>query len=209
MKPKATPVSENTIESPTRGHKEMKNEKKEVFTLQIERMDEYGEYEVVDEMKYAKIYYSFDDAVEDGKKAYDEYSAIEDKPVSVSIMGGEYEMPNGDIYGEPECLETIRAKNRNEFNESMKKINVTKERFEKSRYFTKKYGKLKYVSESGNMYKTNKGKILMFKESIKDIAPGIQDWGTTVYVEPLDVEMSWDDVYYIVKKDCRQYPLLE
>jgi len=187
----------------------MKNEKKEVFTLQIERMDEYGEYEVVDEMKYAKIYYSFDDAVEDGKKAYDEYSAIEDKPVSVSIMGGEYEMPNGDIYGEPECLETIRAKNRNEFNESMKKINVTKERFEKSRYFTKKYGKLKYVSESGNMYKTNKGKILMFKESIKDIAPGIQDWGTTVYVEPLDVEMSWDDVYYIVKKDCRQYPLLE
>ena len=91
----------------------------------------------------------------------------------------------------------------------MKKLNITKERFEKSRYFTKKYGNLEYVSESGNMYKTNKGKVLMFKESIKDIAPGIQDWGTTVYVEPLDVEMSWDDVYYIVKKDCRQYPLLE
>lgn len=91
----------------------------------------------------------------------------------------------------------------------MKKLNITKEQFNSSRYFKNKYGKLEYVSESGKLFKTNKGKVLMFKESIKDIAPGIQDWGTTVYVEPLDVEMSWDDVYYIVKKDCRQYPLLE
>ena len=50
----------------------------------------------------------------------------------------------------------------------MKKLNVTKERFEKSRYFTKKYGKLEYVSESGNLYKTNKGKVLMFKEGLGD-----------------------------------------
>jgi len=47
----------------------------------------------------------------------------------------------------------------------MKKLNITKERFEKSRYFTKKYGKLEYVSESGKLFKTNKGKVLMFKES--------------------------------------------
>ena len=46
----------------------------------------------------------------------------------------------------------------------MKKLNVTKERFEKSRYFQRKYGNLEYVSESGNMYKTNKGMVLMFKE---------------------------------------------
>jgi hypothetical protein len=46
----------------------------------------------------------------------------------------------------------------------MKKLNITKERFEKSRYFNKKYGKLEYVSESGKLFKTNKGKILMFKE---------------------------------------------
>ena len=44
----------------------------------------------------------------------------------------------------------------------MKKLNITKERFEKSRYFTKKYGNLKYVSESGKMYKTDKGKVLKF-----------------------------------------------
>ena len=45
----------------------------------------------------------------------------------------------------------------------MKKLSITKEAFEKSKYFTKKYGKLEYVSESGKMFKTNKGKILMFK----------------------------------------------
>lgn len=47
----------------------------------------------------------------------------------------------------------------------MKKLNITKERFEKSRYFTKKYGKLEYVSESGKLFKTSKGKVLKFNES--------------------------------------------
>lgn len=48
----------------------------------------------------------------------------------------------------------------------MKKLNITKERFEKSRYFKNKYGTLEYVSENGNLYKTNKGKVLTFKEAI-------------------------------------------
>ena len=47
----------------------------------------------------------------------------------------------------------------------MKKLNITKEQFNKSRYFKNKYGKLEYVSESGRLFKTNKGKVLMFKES--------------------------------------------
>lgn len=47
----------------------------------------------------------------------------------------------------------------------MKKLNITKEQFEKSKYFKDKYGKLEYVSESGKMFKTDKGKILRFKES--------------------------------------------
>ena len=46
----------------------------------------------------------------------------------------------------------------------MKKLNITKERFEKSNYFKNKYGKLEYVSESGKLFKTDKGRILMFKE---------------------------------------------
>ena len=50
----------------------------------------------------------------------------------------------------------------------MKKLNITKEAFEKSRYFKNKYGTLEYVSESGKLFKTNKGKVLMFKEGIGD-----------------------------------------
>ena len=47
----------------------------------------------------------------------------------------------------------------------MKKLKITKKQFNESNYFQKKYGTLKYVSESGNVYKTSKGKILKFKES--------------------------------------------
>ena len=51
----------------------------------------------------------------------------------------------------------------------MKKLNITKEQFNKSRYFKTKYGTLEYVSESGKIFKTNKGKVLMFKESFTDM----------------------------------------
>ena len=45
----------------------------------------------------------------------------------------------------------------------MKKLNITKEQYSGSEY-AKKYGKLKFVSESrhGNLYKTEKGRILKF-----------------------------------------------
>ena len=47
----------------------------------------------------------------------------------------------------------------------MKKLNITKEQFNRSNYFQRKYGKLEYVSESGRLFKTNKGKVLKFNES--------------------------------------------
>lgn len=54
----------------------------------------------------------------------------------------------------------------NKYTESnMKKLNITKKKFNESKYFQKKYGKLEYVSESGKLYKTTKGKILKFNES--------------------------------------------
>ena len=46
--------------------------------------------------------------------------------------------------------------------ESTRMLNITRERYEKSRYFNRKYGKLEYVSESGDVYKTDKGKVLKF-----------------------------------------------
>ena len=44
----------------------------------------------------------------------------------------------------------------------MKKLNITKDKFTESKYFQTKYGKLEYVSESGNVYKTSKGHVLKF-----------------------------------------------
>ena len=42
----------------------------------------------------------------------------------------------------------------------MKKLNISKEHFNESKYFIKKYGELEYVSESGKIYKTTSGNIL-------------------------------------------------
>lgn len=47
----------------------------------------------------------------------------------------------------------------------MKRLNITKEQFNRSSYFKNKYGSLKYVSESGRYFKTTKGKVLKFNES--------------------------------------------
>ena len=51
----------------------------------------------------------------------------------------------------------------------MKKLNITKKQFGESKYFTDKYGKLEYVSESGQFYKTTKGEVLKFIKESKDM----------------------------------------
>ena len=51
----------------------------------------------------------------------------------------------------------------------MKKLNITKKHFNESKYFQDKYGKLEYVSESGEIYKTSKGQVIKFvKKSDND-----------------------------------------
>jgi hypothetical protein len=62
----------------------------------------------------------------------------------------------------------------------MKKLNITKKQYDESKFFTKKYGALKYVSESGKLYKTDKGVVLALeaKEDDEDEDPtGIGDIG--------------------------------
>ena len=44
----------------------------------------------------------------------------------------------------------------------MKRLNITKERFNSSRYFQTKYGRLRFVSESGHVYRTDKGNVIQF-----------------------------------------------
>lgn len=88
----------------------------------------------------------------------------------------------------------------------MKKLNITKEAFEKSKYFNKKYGKLEYVSESGKLFKTEKGKILKFKEATKKAnesampLKGYQETETLAKVNDL-VSKAYANLYNELKKD--------
>ena len=77
----------------------------------------------------------------------------------------------------------------------MKRLNITKEQYNKSRYFKNKYGKLEYVSESGNVFKTSKGKVLMFKESDTGWVVGEQEWnvGDRVDINVWQVQWELDD----------------
>ena len=69
----------------------------------------------------------------------------------------------------------------------MKKLNITKDKFTESKYFTTKYGKLKYVSESGNVYKTDKGNMLKFKES-KNLVNEGAGAGYEITVEDIEID---------------------
>lgn len=79
----------------------------------------------------------------------------------------------------------------------MKKLNITKEQFNRSRYFKHKYGKLEYVSESGKLFKTSKGKLLKFKESSKKFGKkfneGLTKHTDTIYIASYVCMDDFDD----------------
>ena len=78
----------------------------------------------------------------------------------------------------------------------MKKLPITKEAYENSRYFSKKYGKLEYVSESGKLFKTSKDKILKFKESFNmDDYNDRPENSRPKYDIGEDVKVTWDFLY--------------
>lgn len=81
----------------------------DVFTLEVNYIDEEGEPQMIEAMKYAKTYYSYEGALNAAKEAYQEYSKTCEEPVEVWIMGGEYETPEGDIYGDPDVIEVVSA----------------------------------------------------------------------------------------------------
>ena len=54
----------------------------------------------------------------------------------------------------------------------MKKLNITKKQYDESKYFNKKYGALKFVSESGKLYKTDKGVVLALESADDDEPAG-------------------------------------
>ena len=82
----------------------------------------------------------------------------------------------------------------------MKQLNVTRERFEQSRYFQRKYGKLQYVSESGDAFKTSKGHVLkLLKEN-----PEKPNFGNSPInkVEPTgEVEQDFNNAMVALRDD--------
>ena len=50
----------------------------------------------------------------------------------------------------------------------MKKLNITKKQYDESKYFNAKYGALKFVSESGKLYKTDKGVVIALESKEDD-----------------------------------------
>ena len=50
----------------------------------------------------------------------------------------------------------------------MKKLNITKKQYDESKYFNQKYGALKFVSESGKLYKTDKGVVIALESTDDD-----------------------------------------
>ena len=72
----------------------------------------------------------------------------------------------------------------------MKKLNITKKQFGESKYFTNKYGTLKYVSESGKIFKTSKGHLLKFKEA--KAKPSKYD----------GIANSWDKIKSTIETTC-------
>ena len=56
----------------------------------------------------------------------------------------------------------------------MKKLNITKKQYDESKYFNKKYGAIKFVSESGKHYKTDKGVVLALEGTEPDADPNAE-----------------------------------
>ena len=78
----------------------------------------------------------------------------------------------------------------------MKKLNITKKKFSESKYFQTKYGKLKYVSESGKFYKTDKGHVLKFAKESKNLVNEGAGAGYTVEIKGLKfgkiIDYKWE-----------------
>lgn len=67
----------------------------------------------------------------------------------------------------------------------MKKLNITKKQFGESKYFTNKYGTLKYVSENGKFYRTSKGQVLKF----------LKESSTITYINEVKFRNKLEDVF--------------
>lgn len=72
---------------------------KDIFTLDLTRIDADGDEEGLDDMQAAQTFYDEDAAIKAAKELADSYKD-DDGVVQVIVMAGEQEKPNGDIVGD-------------------------------------------------------------------------------------------------------------
>lgn len=72
---------------------------KDIFTLDLTRIDADGDEDGLDDMQVAQTFYDEDDAIKAAKELADSYKD-DDGVVQVIVMAGEQEKPNGDIVGD-------------------------------------------------------------------------------------------------------------
>lgn len=73
---------------------------KDIYILDLTRIDAEGDEEGLDDMQAAQNFYDEDEAIQAAKDLADSYKD-DDDVVQVTVMAGEQEKPNGDIVGEP------------------------------------------------------------------------------------------------------------
>ena len=113
-------VSENKEES-----KKSEKGNKDIFTLDLTRIDAEGDEEGLDDMQAAQNFYDEDEAIQAAKDLADSYKD-DDDVVQVTVMAGEQEKPNGDIVGEPFDIFTASSSDSATTAKYREKANYTK-----------------------------------------------------------------------------------
>lgn len=98
---------------------------KDIFTLDLTRIDAEGDEEGLDDMQAAQNFYDEDEAIQAAKDLADSYRD-DDDVVQVTVMAGEQEKPNGDIVGEPFDIFTASSSDSATTAKYREKANYTK-----------------------------------------------------------------------------------
>ena len=81
-------------------------QKRDIYTIEVyneTREEQYYDAEATTR------YYDIDEAFQTAKELANLYKGDEDNIV-VIVFAGEYEVPSGDVYGDPEAIEIFRNK---------------------------------------------------------------------------------------------------
>lgn len=81
-------------------------QKRDVYSIEVYNVTREEEYY---NAKAAVNYYDIDEAFQAAEELANEYKGDEDV-IDVIVFAGQYEVPNGDVYGDAEAIEVFRNK---------------------------------------------------------------------------------------------------